>query len=195
MIISVFFFLFITIYCTSLNCIGQKRHKKSLNNKPIKMITEHLIEITNHKIQCSKYTLWNLTRRQTLVASQFCYCFSLMLTFVFFIPCWTLTSTLPPPLMLSSVGRFEICCAWLHTDLWRLLAVCLQLFGKKVGPFPLTFPHKQWSCTLYSATLLQIFSYTLIACLHKLIHAWVLIVCVLFENWIDACFQWLLTDG
>lgn len=27
-----------------------KRHKKPLNNKPIKTITEHLIEITNHKM-------------------------------------------------------------------------------------------------------------------------------------------------
>lgn len=50
-IILVFFFYLITIYCTSLNCIDQKRHKKkSLNNKPIKTITEHLIKMTNHKM-------------------------------------------------------------------------------------------------------------------------------------------------
>lgn len=66
--------LFITIYCTSLNCICQKHTQKKnpLNNKPVRTITEHLIEITNHKIQCSKHTLRSLTRRHTRVASKLC---------------------------------------------------------------------------------------------------------------------------
>lgn len=46
-------------FSTSLNCIGQKHTKqKSLNNKPIKTITEHLTEISSHKMHgVQKHTL------------------------------------------------------------------------------------------------------------------------------------------
>lgn len=54
LVISVFLFLFkilfITIYCTSLTCIGQKRHKNSLNNRPTNQTTsEHLTERRNQR--------------------------------------------------------------------------------------------------------------------------------------------------
>lgn len=151
MIISVFVcFLFITICCTSLNCIGQERHKKrrALNNKPIKTITEHLIEITSHKIQCSKHTLC-VTRRHTFVASWLCYWFCFMITAVHAtpphaLPCWTMTSTLlltppppPPPslYLLSSKSRLRSAVpdrAQISAGCWQCVCSCLV---KKLVPF------------------------------------------------------------
>lgn len=115
-LISVFFFLFTTIYFTSLYCIGQKRHKKSLNIKPTKTFSQHLIEIPNHKYaRCSKHTLRRLTKQYTLVAFLFCYlcCWLFFCLFVCFIGFFFFKycvyslqlSAHCTPHMLSSIGR------------------------------------------------------------------------------------------
>lgn len=136
------FFLFVffrfylsLLYRTSLTCTGQKRHKNSLNNRPIKTITEHLIERTNHKIQCSKRTLVSLTERHTLVASWLTLNFSILMSVG-----GLRTATPPVPL-----GSADSALLWpTRTQIpVSPLAVCLKLSSKKVGPlFLLTFPTK-----------------------------------------------------
>lgn len=143
-----FFFqiLFITTYRTSLTCIGQKRHKNSLNNRPIKTITEHLIERTNHRTQCSKRTLVSLTERHTLVASWLCYwhffqCFDVGSRHL-------LTAThQPPPPGPTRLHRFRPAVPDTHTDPSKRLAVRLQLLGKK---------KKSWSPVSTSFSTCQI---------------------------------------
>lgn len=101
LVVSVLFWFFFfrfylsLLYRTSLTCIGQKRHKNSLNNRPIKTITQHLIERTNHKIQCSKRTLVSLTERHTLVASWLTLNFSILMS--------------PPP-RSRSARQIQPCC-------------------------------------------------------------------------------------
>lgn len=155
-LVFLFLFYLLLFIVQALTVFVQKYTKKnSLNNKPIRTITEHPIEMTNHKVQCSKHTLWSLTRRHTLVASKLCIwscfvitaviiiIFLILFSFLFFCQVGQWPVYCPPPLCFQLWGQAQFCCTWQHTDVSRLLAVRLQLFGKKVGPYELFHANNQ----------------------------------------------------
>lgn len=128
------------LYRTRLTCIGQKRHKNSLNNRPIKTITEHLIERTNHKIQCSKRTLGSLTDRHTFVASWLTLNFSILMSVR-----GLRTATPPVPLGSADSAPLYPTCTQIPVS---PLAVCLKLLSKKSwSPVSVNFSHRRSSCS------------------------------------------------
>lgn len=158
----VFLFLFyLSLFIVqALTVFVQKYTKKnSLNNKPIRTITEHLIEITNHKVQCSKHTLWSLTRRHTLVASKLCIwsCFVITAVIIiiflyyffsfFFVKLDNDQYIVPLLCVVSSEGR----CSSVAPDSTRMSVGCWQcVCSCLVKSWSIwTFPRKQSGCTLW----------------------------------------------
>lgn len=138
--ITSIFFLFVYLLYKSELVLVKKDTKKSPKQQTNQTITEHLIEITTHKIQCSKHTLWSPTEHHTLVASYLCYWIRFRTTavvvviVVFFIPVSENEQHTVPQFWLSCNGRFRSAapaCTHVSAGCWQCVCSCLV---KKVGP-------------------------------------------------------------
>ncbi len=127
MIISVFFFYLSLFIVQAWTVLVKKDTKKSLNNKPIKTITDHLIEITNHKIHGVQNTHSEVSLNGTLVASYLRYWFRLMITAAvcFFYSVSDNDQHTVSPFVLSSIRSAVPDCTQISVGCWQ--CVCSGL--------------------------------------------------------------------